>query len=286
MSDTSYFVVQLHAPQDSLDLVQGQLYRLGCLGLVEEDAVAEAILLKAYFPEQANHKPRTADMLKQLITAETGCLVQSAECIRLNASQFQPASFDPIQLAGDYWIVPPEDMRSQVEDERVLPQVIIIRPGMAFGTGRHETTQLCAQAMLAHIDKCSSLLDVGTGSGVLAILAQQLGVTQIAAVEISEDARCNARENFQLNSVTAIELCADITELKVRYDMVVANILAPTILQLKAELLSHLADSGVLILSGITIGEDDAIAEAFSNLQLIAKEELDGWYCFVFQNRS
>jgi ribosomal protein L11 methyltransferase len=277
MSKQEYQVVTLRVSAADTDWVQGELYDQGCLGLIEENGESGQVVLKAYF----NQDEKSEERLRYLQSLIPGSC--EATSIKLNASDFRPAPFDPINLAGDCWVVPPEDLVNDNLAGPVPYHAITIVPGMAFGTGQHETTQLCADAILNLVPMPKSLLDVGTGSGILAILAKKIGIKRVVAVEISEDARRNARENFELNHIDDIDLYHDLDLIKDTYDVVVANILTPTILNLQTELLSRLISGSKLILSGITYEEDRAIEQAFSSLKCLAKSESGGWYCYVYE---
>lgn len=141
--------------------------------------------------------------------------------------------------------------------------IIEIDPGMAFGTGTHETTAMCA-GLIEKYYRGGSLLDVGTGSGILAIAAARLGAKGIVAVDIDPDAVRVARENVAHNG---LENAIDVREgdllqgLAQRFDFAVANILAPVICMLAAPLKNHLAPGGRFICSGI-IAEAEAEVRA------------------------
>lgn len=159
-------------------------------------------------------------------------------------------SFQPFALAGGHWVVP-----SWCEKPAAAEHAIYIDPGMAFGTGTHETTQLVAGELLRLAPEARTLLDVGTGTGILAILARQLGVPYIRATEIEPEARRVARENFALNGCADVALDETQVEgLNERYDVVVANIIDGVLVRLQDTLKARVRPGGWLVLSGI-IGE-------------------------------
>jgi len=141
---------------------------------------------------------------------------------------------------------------------------IIVEPRMAFGTGSHETTQTCLRMIREHFRPGMRFLDVGTGSGILSILADKMGASYIKAIDYDEVATDNCRENFKINNVTtlhdiqfgSIECC----ENDEPYQFVCANIIKSTILPMLPGLLSVIAVSGVLVLSGL-LEEDMAEIE-------------------------
>ncbi len=157
--------------------------------------------------------------------------------------------FEAFALTGNHWVVP-----SWCEAPKEAMHSIRIDPGMAFGTGTHETTRLVARE-LAEIGKhhtlSHSLLDVGTGTGILAILAFQMGYGDVAATEIEEDSRRVARENFQLNGAPVKMGGAQVEELDSRYDVVVANIIDGVLVRIQDALKARVKPGGWLVMSGI-----------------------------------
>ena len=135
---------------------------------------------------------------------------------------------------------------------------LLLSAGTGFGTGAHETTQLCLQAlglMAPRERKVWSMLDFGSGSAILSIAAAKLGAT-IKAVEIDEEAIAHGEENARINEVSdRIQSSRTLEEVKGPFDLVVANILRPILLEYAAELTSRLAPGGTLLLSGL-VGTD------------------------------
>ncbi|MBX3021071.1 MAG: 50S ribosomal protein L11 methyltransferase [Bdellovibrionales bacterium] len=179
-------------------------------------------------------------------------------------------SFQPFSLVEDHWVIP-----SWCEPPPQAKHKIWIDPGMAFGTGTHETTQLVAAALIEVLPgfKAQSLLDVGTGTGILAILARQLGIKSIRGTEIEEEARRVAKENFALNSCADIRLDeTQVQDLNETYDVVVANIIDGVLVRLQDALKARVRAGGWLVLSGI-IGEREK--DFLSGFQLPAGRAWD-----------
>lgn len=142
-----------------------------------------------------------------------------------------------------------EDYQPVFSDQKLIR----LDPGLAFGTGGHTTTQLVLLAMERAVVKPMSVLDVGTGSGILAIAASKLGASHVLGTDISDEAVTAAKENIALNDVDNIDvrkanLLKDIDD---KYDLIVANILADILLELIPDLDSHLNEEGKVIFSGI-----------------------------------
>ena len=142
--------------------------------------------------------------------------------------------------------------------------IIEIDPGMAFGTGTHETTAMCV-GLIEKYYRGGTLLDVGTGSGILAIAAARLGAEGIVAVDIDPDAVRVAKENVAHNGLeNAIDVRkGDLLQgLSQQFDFAVANILAPVICMLAAPLKKHLTPGGVFVCSGIIAEAEQDVHDA------------------------
>jgi len=270
----AYHAIRLTVENAHLDCCQGALYERGCLGLIEEASTAVHTELKAYFPDDGSLARRLED-----IAGLSGVAQADGVILQLTADMFRSLPFEPFELAESIWVVPPPQMAlgPALPAGRPVPEgalTLVICPGMAFGTGRHESTQLVAATLTQLPKPMQSLLDVGTGSGILAILAQRLGLTQVDAVEISEDARANARGNFELNQRGDIRLFASLDEVKQRYEVVVANILTPTLIHLKVDLMERVKPGGRLILAGITAEEGPQIEAAFAEFKLQERSDI------------
>lgn len=167
-------------------------------------------------------------------------------------------------------------------------KVIRLDPGSAFGTGSHETTQLCATYIDRWMMPKSSVLDLGTGSGILAIGAALLGARSVKAVDISEHCVEVCRENVEKNGVADIVRC-ETGELKDdtgRYDLITANLIAEILIELAPEFSAHMNDLGLLICSGIIAGKKDLVLKAFKKegFKLFSLEERNDWYVMAFSH--
>ena len=167
--------------------------------------------------------------------------------------------------------------------------VLNIDPGLAFGTGKHETTRLCMEALERYVNKGSKVLDVGCGSGILGIAAVLLGADSAFGVDIDETAVRTANENARINGVgdsfTAIagDLVDKVTE---KYDIVVANIVADAIIALSASVPRFMTDDAVYIVSGIIDARSDDVKNAVKDsFDIVEENTLGGWYCFVLKQK-
>ena len=142
---------------------------------------------------------------------------------------------------------------------------IVLDPGMAFGTGTHPTTSLCLAAIsdLLAARPRARVLDVGTGSGLLAIAAAKLGAAAVVANDNDPVALKVARENADRNGATVELTAADVRLVEGAFDLVVANILANTLVELAPAIAARLAPGGVVLLSGILAPQEDDVRRAY-----------------------
>ena len=179
---------------------------------------------------------------------------------------FKPFTVDDI-LIKPTW----EEIPKEYEDKLLIQ----IDPGTAFGTGAHETTQLCIRALRTYLKEGDRVLDVGTGSGILGICALKLGASEVVGTDLDENAISASRENMESNGIEPSRfrvLTGNlINEKEIKeavgyeaYDIVVANILADVIIPLQAEVPPHLKQGGIFITSGIIDMKEEEVKQAFA----------------------
>lgn len=182
------------------------------------------------------------------------------------------------------------------EPENIGAEDIVIKidPGVAFGTGTHETTRLCVEELQKYVKEGIEILDVGCGSAILTIAAIKLGANRGYAMDIDPVAVKSAKENLEINDITGdlvkletgnlLEDKALAKELyKKQYDIVVANILAPVLVPLTPVIVPALKEGGYYICSGIVSELADTVVEAIekSGLKLLSKNQDNDWVCLV-----
>ena len=179
---------------------------------------------------------------------------------------FKPFTVDDI-LIKPTWETIPEEHKDKL--------LIQIDPGTAFGTGMHETTQLCIRQLRKYTGSDTKVLDVGTGSGILGITALKLGAKEVFGTDLDENAITAVGENLEANGITAglfTVLQGNIIDDKEvqdaagyeYYDVAVANILADVIIMLQKEIPVHIKKGGIFITSGIINMKEEAVKEAFA----------------------
>jgi ribosomal protein L11 methyltransferase len=175
------------------------------------------------------------------------------------------------------WVVPPWE-------EKPAGVVVTIDPGMAFGTGSHATTSLCLEACdeLLSAQPGADLLDVGTGSGIIALLAVKLGAGRVVGTENDLVALQAARAGAALNGIAPDRIewrLQDPSEVPGRFGIVIANILLNTLEELSSQIAAKLAPRGRLVLSGLLAAQGDAAERAYllQGLRAVSRKERDGW---------
>jgi len=166
--------------------------------------------------------------------------------------------------------------------------VLVIDPKMSFGTGEHQTTKLVLMLLEKYVKLGARVLDVGSGSGILAIASVKLGARHAVAIDIDEWCIDNAIENSKLNNVdNAIEvLQGEITDIKESdFDLILANIQKNILIDIAPEIFKRLKPDGIVILSGLLDYDEADIQTDYteSGLEFLETKTLDSWIALVFQ---
>jgi len=244
--------------------------------------------VKAYFPSQFSQK-FLEKRLKEFFASHM--LSEPVFQFRLlpsqNWAEGWKSHFKPIRIGKRIVVKPPW------ENWDPLPHEIVVNimPKMAFGTGTHETTQLCLEFLEKWIQPGMEILDIGTGSGILAITAIKLGAKIAKAIDIEEEAIENAKENAKQNQVEdKVEIeqaCLENIPPK-SYDLILANLDRKTILHLLPQLSLYAKPSTLLILSGILKEEKKLLLNELKStpFQPIQSKTKKKWSAIVAQWRN
>lgn len=162
---------------------------------------------------------------------------------------------------------------------------LVIEPGSTFGMGDHPTTQLSLRMVREVVAAGDTVLDVGTGSGVLAIAARRFGAGRAVGTDIAAASVAIGNANAQRNGVTDVAFTTDsLVDVDGPFDVVVANILAPTLIELSELLVAH--TRRVLVISGLMDGRYQHVVDALAPLQAVEVIELDGWVAVRLERPS
>ncbi|MCI9361054.1 MAG: 50S ribosomal protein L11 methyltransferase [Hungatella sp.] len=203
---------------------------------------------------------------------------------------FKPFTVDDILIKPTWEEIPDGDR------DKLLIQ---IDPGTAFGTGQHETTQLCIRQLRRHMAAGARVLDVGTGSGILGITALKLGAGSVFGTDLDENAITAVGENLEANGIGSGSFqvlqgnIIDDKEIQDRigyacYDIAVANILAGVIIMLQREIPVHLKKNGIFIMSGILNIKEKAVKEALEQnpaMEILETDSQGEWISITARKR-
>lgn len=256
------------------------LWEAGTLGVeVRAGGPGETALL-AYFPAAT-----PLEEIRHALVPVAGARIEAATVPDVDwVARFREnfRAFD----VGSFHVAPPWDRPHALEAGRRL---ILMDPGRAFGTGTHETTRLCLRALeeALALRPGAAVLDVGTGTGILAIASLQLGASAVLAIENDPEALDNAREHAALNGVSPELVLGDGARgvPPQGFDVVVANITAPLLRERAPEILAAARPGGRVILSGLLADEGDSVAAAYAAAGPVARTQDGEWACLVVEVR-
>ena len=255
-----------------------------------DEAIAERIgddvKVTGYFPQDENFDSVVEHIKNEMIRVremgldfDLGKLeVYTQEFENQDWSESWKSEFKPIRL-GEHIVVRPGWSDVELEEG---DKVIEIDPGMAFGTGTHETTAMCTALVEQYVKPGQRVIDIGTGSGILAIAAAHMGAGEVLATDLDPVAVRVAAENCRINGFEKIDCrCGDLLEVvDVSGDVVIANIIADVICMLCAPVRERIVDDGIFICSGIAVDRrDDVIAALNAAIaQLDAAEDASAMF--------
>jgi len=206
--------------------------------------------------------------------------------------QFEGLSIEPVDVPDEDWAARSQASLRAIQIGRIIvappwdaPVPVIIQPSMGFGTGHHATTRLCLAALQQRELRGKTVIDVGTGSGVLAIAASLLGAANVIGVDDDQDAIAAARENLALNAGARVTLrVEDIRQMDpANADLVLANLTGALLISC-ADRLRQLTDiGGRLILSGFMVREERDVLQAFAPLTVEHRGQEEEWVCVTLR---
>lgn len=228
------------------------------------------------FDSAVDLEPITAFIQTQFAATDNEIPFTLAKLVDQDWERVWLSSFKPIEVGTKLWVCP-----SWCEPTDQDARNIVLDPGLAFGTGTHATTHMCLRWLADQNLAQQHVLDYGSGSGILAIAALFSGARQADAVDIDPLAVSACAENARRNAVAdkmASFLPQDLAEKpEARYDLVIANILADVIIDLRSTLLHHLNANGKLLLTGILTTQADRVIAAFGNEFTFESNTQDQW---------
>ena len=277
----SWIELKLRIPEDILDKISAYLFAMGCEGMnVQKKSVI------VYFSQlKWTNEIKTAiqQYIVHFIPGFSTNFIQIKSIKDKNWMELWRSSFKQLRLTYRIIIKPPWDTYQGVEGEIVVS----IDPKMAFGTGHHESTQLIIENMEKLITPETSVLDVGTGSGILAILAEKLNAEKIMAIDNDPVAIKNAIENAKANECQRIKFFNAPLELMEpeEFDLVFANINRNVLLNYAPYFQLFMRLNAKIILSGILLSDEMVITDIFqkNGFKPIKKFSKKDWLSIIFE---
>lgn len=289
MDKKGYSEISIRVNKEIASALSNFLIEQGCGGVVfEELEQGQSVEIRVYYYNFIEAQSLASKVLNYLESLKEMDLDVGEEKIMVRKvrkkdwEKFWKRDIKPI-LIGDKIVVKPS------WDRKKYPGKIILKidPKMAFGTGRHETTQLCIKEIERLIQPQDRVLDVGTGSGILSILAAKLGASYILALDTDRVAIDNAGENIQKNDIKdKVELRVGTVDKKTPknyFDLVVANLFKSKILELFEKIKKTPKQDGIIILSGILDSERDEVSDFLKKkkTKILRITQDGGWLCYV-----
>lgn len=278
--------VSIEDPNDILEREQGPLtWDFADINILEYKG--KAAVVKGYFSQEDNIE-EIVSFVKEKVKdiKESGIDIGEGEVFAQEVKEEDWANnwkkyYKPTKIGNNIIIKPIWEEYEANEGEMVVE----LDPGMAFGTGTHETTRMCAAALEKYIDGGTEVFDVGTGSGILAIIASMMGAKHVVGVDLDPVAVDSAKENVEFNKLSNIDILEgnllDVVEGKA--DIVVANIIAEIICILTDDVKKVLNTGGLFITSGIIHDRKQMVIDKLeaSGFEVL-EANVDGeWNCIV-----
>ena len=306
----NWIEITIHTTNEASEIVESILLDYGSTGVAIEDpttleenlhddfgTIVElsptdypevGVIVKGYINE-LNFDDETFNRFKDELE-QLGKNINIGEFFKIETTTIQDSDwenswkdyFDILNIGEKFVIVPTWREYENEEDK----YVINIDPGMAFGTGGHETTSLCIKNLEKYVKPHDNVIDVGCGSGILSIAASYLTNGSLKAVDLDKLAVDVSRENFALNNLEnriEVEEASLLTKETKKYDVIVANILAHIIELMLEDAYKLLEDSGYFITSGIIKDKKDELLEKMlkQGFKLVEETSDNEWYSFV-----
>jgi ribosomal protein L11 methyltransferase len=296
MMGEGYVEIAVIATAETTEALADFLFSEGALGLVTEDPVegSSETLIRASYPKTLPIELIVARLkeyqraLAALRLAGAEARIDVHEVPATDWGQAWKEHFKPLMVGRRLIITPPWEVGPFPEDQLILR----IDPGMSFGTGHHATTRMCLEALEPFMDEWGErqgprVLDMGTGTGILAIAAAMLGAQRVIALDTDPEACEGAARNLSLNNLTGrIRLFQGGVEAfrpLIRFDLILANLDAKTLYPLFDTIRILLAPQGRLVVSGVLVEDEEKVGAAAgtSGFRLLARQSDGDWICLT-----
>ena len=282
--DIAQMVVPYGIYIEDYSMLEDEVQQIAHIDLIDEDLLDKDRsmgVVHIYISPEDNPVEAVAFLKERYTQADIPFEISTTGCQEQDWLNNWKQYFNPIEV-GEKILIRPTWRDKYDPKGRV---VLNLDPGLAFGTGTHETTRLCLQAVEKYTTPDTEMLDVGCGSGILSVAALLLGAKSAVGVDIDEMAVKTAKENAVLNGVEDrfTVLAGNLTDkVEGKYNVVAANIVADAIIMLSKDIKNYMYDDSVYIMSGIIDTRVDDVLNAIGDTFEIKEKLLEnGWCCLV-----
>ena len=282
--DIAQMVVPYGIYIEDYSMLEQEVEEIAHIDLIDEELLQKDRskgIVHVYISPEENPQEAVAFLRERYTSEGIEFEVECGSCVEEDWLNNWKQYFNPIPI-GEKLLIRPTWRDKYDPGDRI---VLNLDPGLAFGTGTHETTRLVLQVIEKYVKPGAKFLDVGCGSGILAVAALLLGSESAVGVDIDEMAVKTAKENAQLNNVAdRFEvLCGNLTDkISGKYDVVAANIVADAIIALSGDVDRFMNKDSVYIMSGIIDMRSAEVEAAVSEkFDIIERYEENGWVCLA-----
>lgn len=283
--------LSIEDPQDVIDLQnKKESWELIDINLIDENT--DEVVINAYFPDNEEYDDIIARARERIEEAPLGDereplgLIKTKEIDERDWSECWKKYYKPVEI-GERIVIKPTWEEYVLREDQVMVE---IDPGMAFGTGTHETTYMCSEILEEYLERQDRVFDIGVGSGILSIVAAKLGAREVVGVDIDPLCIKISNENVDLNKVgdiVRVEKGDLLDVIEGEADLIVSNILAEIIVEMVPSVEEHLKRGGILITSGIIedkamLVEECLVENDFEILDIRRKGE---WVAIISKRR-
>ena len=271
--------------------LEEEAWQIARIDLIDEDLLAKDRtkgIVHIYISPEENPAEAVSFLSERLAAEGIAFELDEAVCKNADWENNWKKYFKPMPVGKRLLIRPIWEQEFDAGDRAVLH----LEPGLAFGSGTHDTTRLCLESIENYAENGKTMLDIGCGSGILSVAGLLLGADSAVGVDIDALAVKTAKENGETNGFSEPQftvLQGSMTDkVSGKFDIIAANIVADIIVMLCENVKNYMNPDAVFITSGIIVPREDDVLAAFekNGLEVIARHESGGWLCFETKVKS
>ena len=300
----TYTEIKIKVKTDELEKIENLFYKQGIYELSIEDPRSlyekttinfdtyyneeeictegkDICIVKYYLSDKEDFNQFLSNFKNMISSENINCIVETSQILEENWANNWKKYYHTFKIDNRIVVKP------QWEDYKLQENEILINidPGMAFGTGTHETTKLCMQLIHKYLKLGDTVCDVGTGSGILSILCGKLGAEKVIAIDLDKVSVSAAKYNISLNNLLNVEVLEGnlVNKVTEKVDFIVANIIAEVICDLIPDVLKVVNKKGIFIISGIIESKVELIKNTLNKYGFYIVDQMNenGWFAFA-----